>query len=150
MDLGTGLFVYTHTDLSLRDVIPLTLTRTYRPDDPVSRAFGIGTSQPYDMFLIDRENGTGIDIVFADGGHINCAQVTSNWQCASAPISFFGATIVLNPTDSAYILTKKDGTILTFPHNDTAQTPQQEALIGYQDRYGNALTLTRDSHSNLT
>jgi YD repeat-containing protein len=39
--------------------------------------------------------------------------------------------------------------VLTFPQNPNASTPQQEAIIGYQDRYGNALIFTRDSNSNL-
>ena len=39
VDLQTGLFVYTKTDLALQDVFPLALTRTYRQGDYVSRDF---------------------------------------------------------------------------------------------------------------
>lgn len=39
------------TDLALPDVVPIALTRTYRQADSRSRAFGIGASHPYDMFL---------------------------------------------------------------------------------------------------
>src|SRR5947199_216230 len=41
VDLGTGLFVLTNTDLQLPDVLPISLQRTYRQNDTVSRAFGI-------------------------------------------------------------------------------------------------------------
>src|SRR5438445_817443 len=43
-DLSTGLLVLNQTDLVVRDVIPISLTRTYRQADTVSRPFGIGTS----------------------------------------------------------------------------------------------------------
>src|SRR5678816_3292064 len=52
VDLGTGLFVYSKTDLIIPDTLPLVLTRTYRPRDTVSRPFGIGATHPYELFLI--------------------------------------------------------------------------------------------------
>jgi hypothetical protein len=42
VDLSTGQFVMDKTDLVVRDVIPVTLTRTYRTGDNGSRPFGIG------------------------------------------------------------------------------------------------------------
>jgi hypothetical protein len=71
IDLSTGLFVYTHTDLSLPDVIPLTLTRTYRQGDSYSRAFGIGTTHPYDIFLYTPNADTDIYLILPDGGRIH-------------------------------------------------------------------------------
>ncbi len=148
VDLGTGLFVYTHTDLALQDVIPLTLTRTYRPNDPTSRAFGIGTNHPYDIFLISPDSDADIYLILADGGRVHFVPSGSIWECTSSPTSFFGATITTTPT--IWVLTKKDGTVLTFPVSPGASTPQQEAVIAWRDRNGNALTLTRDGNSNLT
>ena len=147
VDLGTGLFVYTHTDLALPDVIPLTLTRTYRPNDPTSRAFGIGTSHPYDIFLITPNGDTDIYLILQDGGRIHFVKSGSIWVCNSSPTSFNGATLTYN---NGWFIKKKDGMVLNFPISVGASTPQQEAIIGLKDRYGNALTFTRDSHSNLT
>jgi hypothetical protein len=48
VDLATGLFVLRKTDLIVSDVLAIMLTRTYRQDDTVSRAFGVGTTHPYD------------------------------------------------------------------------------------------------------
>jgi Domain of unknown function (DUF6531) len=48
VDPSTGLFTYSHTDLTLKDVIPFALTRTYRQGDYQSRAFGIGTTHNAD------------------------------------------------------------------------------------------------------
>src|SRR5688572_10057504 len=52
VDLGTGLLVVEKIDLSVRDTIPIDLNRTYRPNDTYSRAFGIGATHPYDIFLV--------------------------------------------------------------------------------------------------
>src|SRR5206468_8855778 len=51
INLFTGLKVETMTDLALADVMPLTLTRTYRPRDTIVRPFGIGTTHNYAIFL---------------------------------------------------------------------------------------------------
>ena len=40
VDLHLGMFVLRQTDLFISDVMPLSLTRTYRPWDSHSRAFG--------------------------------------------------------------------------------------------------------------
>jgi hypothetical protein len=49
--LGTGLFILSRTDLFLPDVLPVALTRIYRPQDANTRPFGIGTTHPYALFL---------------------------------------------------------------------------------------------------
>ena len=156
VDLSTGLFVLTKTDLMLPDVIPITLTRTYRPNDPTSRAFGIGATHPYDIYLVGDTNPyTYIDVVLADGGKLHFPRTSSGtgyadavYQHTSSPTGFYGATISWN--GSGWTLKKKDGTILTFPDSDGTTVAQKAALIGLQDRNGNALTLARDGNSNLT
>jgi hypothetical protein len=61
--------VETVTDLTLQDVIPLTFTRTYRPRDTRSRAFGLGASHSYDWFLVGTTFPyTYIDLILPDGG----------------------------------------------------------------------------------
>ncbi|HEY6271049.1 MAG TPA: DUF6531 domain-containing protein [Terriglobales bacterium] len=150
IDLGTGLFVHTETDLVLPDVIPLTLTRTYRQNDTVSRAFGIGTTHPYDIFLYGLQADSGdIYLILPDGGRVHFVGSSPFWQCISSPTSFYGATITPG-LSGAWVLKKKNGTVLTFPQAPGASTPQQEAMTGYQDRYGDTLAFTRDSNSNLT
>jgi hypothetical protein len=53
VDATTGLFVLNKTDLYLPDgVMPIQLTRTYRPGDTFSRAFGVGASHNYDLFFV--------------------------------------------------------------------------------------------------
>ncbi len=68
VDLGTGLFVMRKTDLVLPDLLPIVLTRTYRPGDGQSRAFGLGMSHAYDLFLVGDINPyTYLDLFLPDG-----------------------------------------------------------------------------------
>jgi hypothetical protein len=72
VDLSTGLFVYEKVDLFLPDLLPIALTRSYRPADPVTREFGIGTKHPYSIHLW-RPNFTyeTADLVLPDGKRIH-------------------------------------------------------------------------------
>jgi RHS repeat-associated protein len=164
VNLQTGLFVYTKTDLALNDVIPLSLTRTYRQGDYLSRAFGIGTNMNYNIFMVGDdltmpEGYTYQDLILADGGRIHFTRTSpcdSNGYCnytnaiftaTSTPGDFYGATIAW--IGSNWTLTKKDGTVYQFPDSSNSYDPQQAAPLGMHDRYGNALTFTRDSYGNL-
>jgi len=171
VDLGTGLFVYTKTDLVLPDVIPIVLTRTYRPNDPTSRAFGVGTSHPFDMFLVGDNNTfvegyTYQDLILADGSRVHFTRTSPctdpNGYCGlnnpvftalSEPTSFYGATVTIasygNPLGT-WVVTKKDGTLYYFPDSDAANLPQAAAVNAVQDRYGNTLMCVRDTNHNLT
>ena len=81
VDLQTGLFVLRETDLALPGSTPLSINRTYRQLDGASRAFGTGSSMPYDMFLSgDNDNfpegWTYQDLTLADGGRVHFTRVT--------------------------------------------------------------------------
>ena len=52
VNLGTGLIVVEKTDLVLSDILPVSLTRTYRQNDTISQPFGIGATHPYEIFLV--------------------------------------------------------------------------------------------------
>jgi RHS repeat-associated protein len=170
IDLGTGLFVYRKTDLTLRDVIPIDLTRVYRPGDSTSHAFGIGASMAYDMFNVgDNSNSpegyTFQDLILADGGRIHfqrtspctgtngyCDFTNAVYEQKSSPTGWFGATIKYQSCspNGIWTLTTKDGSVLCFRDSGASNNARVAAVIGIQDRYGNALTLTRDSNFNLT
>ena len=81
IDMGTGLFVYSKTDLILQDLIPIALARTYRQNDPVSRSFGVGAGMPYDMFMVGDNNTfpegyTFQDLILPDGGRIHFQRIS--------------------------------------------------------------------------
>ena len=52
VSLATGQFTYNKTDLALPDTIPIEFTRTYMSNDNQSRAFGIGATHSYNIFLV--------------------------------------------------------------------------------------------------
>jgi hypothetical protein len=118
--LSTGLFVLEKTDLAIPDVLPIVLKRTYRPGDTWSRAFGLGTSHPYDMFLVgDTFPYTYMDLVFPDGGSIHYVRISPGTSFADAvmettatPTRFYKSRIAWN--GAQFYLTLKDGTVYTF------------------------------------
>ncbi len=170
VDPATGLFVYNKTDLVLPDVIPIVLTRTYRPNDPTSRAFGVGTNHTFDMFTIGDgssfpEGYTYQDLILADGSRVHfsrtspctlangvCDFGTAVFTATSEPTSFYGAAIkcACSIPSAFWTLTKKDGTVYGFPDSDSSAIPQAAAVTAMFDRNGNALSFTRDSNHNLT
>jgi RHS repeat-associated protein len=170
VDLGTGLFVYSKTDLVVKDVIPLVLTRTYRQNDSTSRSFGIGTNDPYDMFMVGTNNtnpGGGYvwqDLILPDGGRVHfqrispctgtngyCDYANAVYEATTTLTDFFGATLKWQTcAGGAWTMVKKDGTTLCFFDSDGSTNARSAAPIAITDRYGNALTFTRDAYLNLT
>ncbi|HLZ07420.1 MAG TPA: DUF6531 domain-containing protein, partial [Chloroflexota bacterium] len=158
VDLQTGLFVLEKTDLALSDVIPIAVTRTYRQADSRSRAFGIGSTHPYDMFLVgDTFPYTYLDLVLADGGRVHYDRVSPGtsysdavYAHVSTPTDWYQSSIHWDNTNNRWALTKTDGTVLTFREGFGATKPTQAGLLSVQDRFGNVVTLTRDANANLT
>lgn len=57
--------------LSVRDTLPIAVTRTYRSRDAEVRPFGAGTTYPYTMFLWSAQQYTEADLVLPDGAKIH-------------------------------------------------------------------------------
>lgn len=156
VDLGTGLFVLEKTDLVLPDIIPIGLTRTYRPNDSVSRPFGIGATHPFEIFLVgDRSPYTYAELILPDGERVHYDRIspgtdftTAVYETISTPGSFYKSKIQWN--GSGWNLNLKDGTLLVFPDGMLSTKPKQCALVKIQDRYGNVLSAYRDANFNLT
>src|SRR6266446_4670666 len=85
VDAGTGLFTLEKTDVALPGVMPITLRRSYRQKDNVSRAFGIGASHSYDCWLAgDANPWTYQDLILADGGRIHYTRLSSGTSYGDA------------------------------------------------------------------
>jgi len=57
--------------------LPIVLTRTYRQNDSGSRAFGIGSSHSYELFLVGDTNPyTFMDLILPDGERIHFVRTT--------------------------------------------------------------------------
>ena len=143
VDLGTGLFVMTHTDLALPDVLPISVTRTYRPNDPYSRSFGIGTADLYDgTYLWSGQSDKlafNAYLVTPDGSRTffkrtspGAGFVNATFD-SSTPGPYFHAHLAWN--GGGWDLTLTDGTVLVYG----ILAPLQYI----RDRYGDTVTITR-------
>ncbi|ATO85126.1 Teneurin-3 [Actinoplanes sp. SE50] len=148
VDCATGLFLHSETDLRLDDVLPIGLERTYRPGDPRSRAFGIGTTLTYDMFLWSAEQYRQVDLVLPDGGRVHYVRTSAGtgWSDAvfehtGSPGEFYRSRISWGAA-GGWLLTLRDGTVLEFP--------QYRPLAAVRDRFGNRITITRDGDGRIT
>lgn len=156
VDLSTGLFVYEQTDLIVRDTLPISVTRTYRPRDTVSRPFGIGATHPFEIFLVgDIFPYTFADLILPDGSRVHYNRISPGTSFSDAVYEHTESPSAYYKTQIKYVggrwhLTLKDGTLYEFPDAENAQAPRIAALVAMSDRYGNRYTLTRDGNHNLT
>jgi RHS repeat-associated protein len=139
VDLSTGEFVMKKVDLAVSDVIPLTLTRTYRSADSGSRAFGIGSMHPYAMFLWSAQQYQEADLILPDGQRIHYVRTSPGTSFTDAefthtatPTGFYKSRLAWN--GNGWDLTLKDGTVFVF--GDSAP------LQAIRDRFGNQVTIT--------
>ncbi|WP_329088017.1 RHS repeat-associated core domain-containing protein [Streptosporangium sp. NBC_01469] len=71
VDLGSGLFTLSQTDLMVDDVMPLTVNRGYNPGDTRKRSMGIGSNDLYNMYLSSRKQYEEADLNFPDGSQVH-------------------------------------------------------------------------------
>lgn len=146
-DTGTGLYYQRDTDAEISDVMPITLTRTYRTKDTGSRVFGIGASHAYAQYLLRDDLCSLVRIILPDGGYrqftrtsgTNC--VNSTLQHTTTQTPFYAATLAWDQTVQCYRLKFKDGTEWRFS--------EYGSLVAMLDRNGNTLTLTRAKAGGL-
>ena len=125
VDPSTGVFVMHHTDLSLPDVIPLALTRTYNSGDTLARPFGVGMTHPYAMFLWSALQYQEADLILPEGGKIHFVRTSAgtSWSdavfvhqetatTAATPTAFYKATMTWN--GAGWNVTLTDGTVYVF------------------------------------
>jgi hypothetical protein len=148
LNVSSGIFSMTKTDLFLPDVLPIVLTRTYRPADARSRAFGRGTTHPYDMYLVmDAPQYTWVDLLLPDGGRIHYDRISSDiiLEHTTTPTQFCKSRVAWNPVTLMWDLTFTDGTVWNFREGLGSTRPEQTGLIRMRDRFGNTLTAIRES-----
>ena len=159
VDPSTGLFTNSETDLTIPDVIPINLTRTYRQLDSVSRGFGVGTNLGYDFFIVGTIFPyTYQDLILPDGAHIHYPRISTgtSWTDAvytntSTPGRFYGSVIRYTADSTCYwTLTLKDGTSYCFAEEAGSLSARAAAVRRIIDPRGNVLTLNRDGYGNLT
>ncbi len=155
VSLQTGQFIYTKTDMALADVVPLEFSRTYVTNDSLSRSFGIGATNSYDIFMIgNRFPYTFQELILPNGARVRFDRVSANpgntdavYVAASAPGPYYGSVLSWS-SDPAFPgvwkLMLKNGTILSFPESpDCTPSPFCQAVLQIEDRYGNVTKIDR-------
>jgi RHS repeat-associated protein len=156
VDVSTGLMVDAHTDLTVPDTMPLAVTRHYFQGDDKPRAFGIGQSSAYDLFLYRNPSTpewTEFDLYLPGGGKVHFPRSTPGTGSSGAVFTaqgtageFRGAVARCNSDPCltlGFVVTKRDGTKLYFGDNPTA-------LIAVEDRHGNRTRIVRNRDNEVS
>jgi sugar lactone lactonase YvrE len=140
VDLATGIFTLTRTDLALSELPPLALTRTYRSGATYPGPFGLGSLTGYEDFL-QRTSPTVITYVYgAKARTVFVQQPDGSFTNTTVP-ALRGTTITAH-ADGTYTLREKDGGTIGFD-NEGLQ-------VSRRDRHGNAVTVQRAWLTNVT
>jgi RHS repeat-associated protein len=161
VDLSSGLFVYSKTDFAISDTIPISLTRYYRPNDTLSRNFGVGTTDSLNIYMIgDTFPYTYQELVLPDGTRIRFNRTSPGtsypdavYEHTATATSWYGATLTYNTSflpGVSWILRTRNGTQYCFPDSYSDSNQGQQAVVYIQDRNGNTMTFARSSSGELT
>jgi RHS repeat-associated protein len=148
VDLYTGLFVYQHTDLQVPDsLMPVALTRVYRPRDENSYEFGIGTQSPFDLHLWSNENYHKAYLVLPDGGKIKFVRtsagsgyVEAEYEARETTGAWQGAILRWVTSSGSWVLRRRDGMKFGFGVFTPLQT--------IENRDGDRITLVREGSAD--
>lgn len=144
IDLRTGRYTYSETDIAITDVLPITLGRNYRPTDYVKREFGIGTAAGFMYRLSQRNNYAQMQLVLPNGVPITFSKKSGSgaygeWSY-SGKHELSGAIIASESTGGwKYRLSMRDGSQMTFEQ----YSPNR--IKTFQDRYGNLIEYQYDA-----
>jgi len=148
IDMQTGLDVVSQTDLSIPDVMPLNITRTYRTDDPNNRWFGQGESFTYGIYLYSVTRWQQVSLVLPGGGQILFNRVSPGndqysavYASTDSPGLFFGAKLRWGAF-GGWSLYLANGDIYQF--TDFGWSGNNAVLTAIVDRNGNETSLSWD------
>ena len=157
VDLFTGLHTREHDDIVLDGTPEIRLTRSYRNRDSASRAFGIGTSHSYDLYLVgDAVAFTYADLILKDGGRIRYVRTSpgsgytgAEFLHTATPSPFFMSRLRWN--GHGWDIDLRDGGRYSFlPCGGARSRYVHCGLIEYRGGRGGRLTMARDAFGNLT
>lgn len=156
VDLSTGRFGYHQSDLVLPDVLPISLTRVYNSGDGRQRSFGYQASNAYDLFLSNDTPYQSASLYLPEGGRIRFERISPGtsqqgavYEHTGTPGPFFKARLSYRPGNGGWYtdgwdLRMRDGTTLSF-----ASDSLRAVLIGIRDRFGNEVTIVRETPSSV-
>lgn len=143
VDLATGLYIVEEPDFVFPDWIPIVLTRIYRSKDSASRAFGVGASHPFELYLLRDDLCSEMRLILPDGAFIQYLR-TAGTNCLDAtlmhktsPTVFHNSSLFWNKDAQQWVLQRADG--ISYRFNDFL------VLTEVEDAQKHRLTVGRDS-----
>lgn len=140
VDLSTGRFVLTQTDLSVGGALPIVMSRSYSSGDGRDRPFGMGGIGTYDTFLTSDRQWQEADLNLPDGARVHFVRTSPGsgytdaiMAAKTASPEYAGATMSWN--GRGWDLVRRDGTVLIYG--------ELAPLQSIRDRNGNTLTIRR-------
>ncbi|MEU4390245.1 RHS repeat-associated core domain-containing protein [Kribbella sp. NPDC023855] len=140
VDLGTGRFTYTQSDLTLGGFVPIEVQRAYSSGDGRARPFGMGTMGTYDTFLTSKRQWQEADLNLIDGSQVHFVRTSPGTSFTDASFEargtvgqFAGATMAWN--GRGWDLRLRDGTVLIYG--------DEAPLQGIRDRFGHTVAIKR-------
>lgn len=152
VSLDVGLLVQHKADFVFPDEPAMHFIRVYRNQDDRSRAFGVGGSDEFDMFLGGRM-GVAVDLIMADGHRthfvhkgIVSGELGDVYEPDSRDRERFTKAIFSADT---WQVKATDGSTYFFPYRPDALPQYVTVLTGFIDPKGHKYEMKRDSFGSL-
>jgi YD repeat-containing protein len=147
VSLSTGLYMVEEHDFVFPDWIPILLTRIYRSEDSASRAFGVGASHPFELYLLRNDLCTEMRLILPDGAYIQYLRTTGT-NCLDATLFhkttstvFYNSSLSWNQDAQQWILRRQDG--ISYRFSDFL------VLTEVEDAQKHRLTIGRDASQKV-
>jgi YD repeat-containing protein len=155
-DVQTGIYIRQYHDLFIQDTVPIDLVRTQRNMDTRSRAFGVGSSTSYDMFIVgDVTKFSWVSLVMADGSQEVYTRISPGtgyadglFEDKTTPDEFYGSRISWNHR-GGWTVKMRDGSEFTIRGCDADSKPGQCAVTEQKNAQGERLVIDRDREGNI-
>ena len=156
---AVGMFAHNQTDLCIKDTIPIILTRSYRQNDKYSRAFGVGFSSWFDVFIsgdtqpfsymyLNLPNGVSLYYHRISPGLGYTDAVYSHDPYTGEAANFLSDSKIAWDRDH-WVLSTAGGLKMMFPDSSGAHRLGQAAFTSISDAHGNTLKIDRDDNGNV-
>lgn len=148
IDLATGSFLHSASDITITDSISIGLARSYRQHDARKRAFGIGTASNYDYSLHAPAGYNEMWMVLPNGSFVRFDRIsgsggTGEWR-QNGSSTAFGAAVLNHANDTTwghgYWMRLRNGSRMFF--GSGFYNGGRSPLRGIEDRAGNRIDLS--------
>lgn len=155
VDTGVGLIILRKADFVFEDEPAMQFTRVHRNADDRSRAFGVGGSDSFEIFL-GGQMGTAIDLIMEDGVRIHYTHLPpATGQTGDTYEAGWGGDEGRFQNTQAVFdgktwrIKTADGWTYMFPYTPNALPQNVTVLTGFIDPAGNEYKMQRDSFGAL-